>query len=222
MGYMSSSGKAKRRSRSLCATLTVGCTITRGSQVSSSRDAVAPLMRSNSVLMQRVRHEQYARLDAMQQGGLLKGAMFIHLKQDLDVVAIDWFGCEQPPETLNRQSESLTEYGVRKEVQELLARIRTELDSFSDIEAFALMTSGYRMVEHYLPKIEVLPTTRPERRRLEIPCYRARHATHIRRNPATNVSRGCCGVPAAGCFELGRSPVSCCSRRCSSVSLGPR
>jgi predicted acylesterase/phospholipase RssA/tetratricopeptide (TPR) repeat protein len=124
--------------------------------------AMAPLMRSNSVLMQRVRQEQYARLDAMRQGGLLKGAMFIHLKQDLDVVPVDWIGCDDPPETSNLRSESLTEYGVRKEVQGLLAGIRTDLDSFSDIEAFALMTSGYRMAEHYLPKIEVLPTTRRE------------------------------------------------------------
>jgi predicted acylesterase/phospholipase RssA len=122
--------------------------------------AMAPLMRSNSVLMQRVRQEQYARLDAMRQGGLLKGAMFIHLKQDLDVVPIDWIGCEEPPDdSFKRRREPLTEYGVRKEVQELLAGIRTDLDSFSDIEAFALMTSGYRMTEHYLPKIEVLPTT---------------------------------------------------------------
>ena len=124
--------------------------------------AIAPLMRSNSLLMQRVRQEQYARLHAMREGGLLKGAMFIHLKQDLDVVPIDWIGCEEPPDILERRSEPLTEYGVRKEVQELLAGIRTDLDSFSDVEAFALMTSGYRMTEHYLPKIEVLPTTRRE------------------------------------------------------------
>jgi hypothetical protein len=119
---------------------------------------MAPLMRSNSVLMQRVRQEQYARLNAMRQGGLLKGAMFIHLKQDLDVVPVDWIGCEEPPEGSKRQNESLTEYGIRKEVQHLLASIRTDLDSFSEVEAFALMTSGYRMAEHYLPRIEVLPT----------------------------------------------------------------
>ncbi|WP_396604577.1 tetratricopeptide repeat-containing protein [Bradyrhizobium sp. YCK136] len=119
---------------------------------------VAPLMRSNSVLMQRVRQEQYAHLNAMQQGGLLKGAMFIHLKQDLDVVPVDWIGCEEPPDTSMQEHEPLTEYGIRKEVQELLAGIRTDLDSFSDVEAFALMTSGYRMTEHYLPKVEALPT----------------------------------------------------------------
>jgi hypothetical protein len=118
---------------------------------------VAPLMRSNSVLMQRVRQEQYARLEAMQKGGLVKGEMFIHLKQDLDVVPIDWIGCEEPPEASTQVHEALTEYGVRKEIQELLAGVRTDLDSFSDVEAFALMTSGYRMTSHYLPNCEVLP-----------------------------------------------------------------
>jgi predicted acylesterase/phospholipase RssA len=119
---------------------------------------VAPLMRSNSVLMQRVRQEQYAHLDAMQQGGLLKGAMFIHLKKDLDVVPVDWIGCEEPPEISKQKAKTSTEYGIRKDAQELLAGIRTDLDSFSDVEAYALMTSGYRMTAHYLPKVEVLPT----------------------------------------------------------------
>lgn len=118
---------------------------------------LAPLMRSNSVLMQRVRQEQYARLDTMEQSGLLKGAMFIHLKRDLDVIPVDWIGCEEPPDSSIQKGTSLTEYGVRKEVQELLAGMRTDLDSFSDVEAYALMTSGYRMTEYYLPKVEVLP-----------------------------------------------------------------
>ncbi|BAR58797.1 hypothetical protein NK6_5639 [Bradyrhizobium diazoefficiens] len=118
---------------------------------------LAPLMRSNSVLMQRVRQEQYARLDTMEQSGLLKGAMFIHLKRDLDVVPVDWIGCEEPRDSSIQEGAPLTEYGIRKEVQELLAGIRTDLDSFSDVEAYALMTSGYRMTEYYLPKVEVLP-----------------------------------------------------------------
>jgi predicted acylesterase/phospholipase RssA len=128
---------------------------------------LAPLMRSNSVLMQRVRQEQYARLDTMQQGGLLKGAMFIHLKQDLDVVPVDWIGCEEPRDSSSQKDGPLTEYGIRKEAQELLAGIRTDLNSFSEVEAYALMTSGYRMTEHYLPKVEVLLTHGQEARRQE-------------------------------------------------------
>ncbi|QOZ13585.1 patatin family protein [Bradyrhizobium sp. CCBAU 51765] len=119
---------------------------------------LAPLTRSNSILMERVRQEQYARLNTMQKGGLLKGAMFIHLKKDLDVVPVDWVGCEEPRDDSNQTNEPFTEYGVRKEVQELLAGIRTDLDSFSEVEAYALMASGYRMTEHYLPQIQVLPT----------------------------------------------------------------
>ncbi|HEY2841417.1 MAG TPA: tetratricopeptide repeat-containing protein [Pirellulales bacterium] len=117
----------------------------------------APLTRSNSVLMERVRQEQYARLGAMEKGGLLKGLMFLHLKRDLDVIPVDWIGCEDPPETVSQQAEAFTEYGVRKQIQMLLAGIRTDLDSFSDVEAFALMTSGYRMAATYLPWVKVLP-----------------------------------------------------------------
>jgi sensor histidine kinase YesM len=39
----------------------------------------------------------------------------------------------------------LTTYGIHKKLQERIAAIRTDLDSFSDSEAYALMTSGYLM-----------------------------------------------------------------------------
>jgi len=119
--------------------------------------AFAPLTRSNSVLMERVRQEQYARLGAMENGGLLKGLMFLHLKRDLDVTPVDWKGCEDPPEEARQSADAFTEYGIRKQIQALVAGIRTDLDSFSDVEAFALMTSGYRMASTYLPQVEVLP-----------------------------------------------------------------
>src|SRR6185503_16204196 len=45
-----------------------------------------------------------------------------------------------------------TDYGLAKEIQEQLAGIRTDLDSFSEVEAFALMTSGYRMAEYEYAK----------------------------------------------------------------------
>lgn len=118
---------------------------------------LASLTRSNSILMERVRQEQYARLETMERGGLLKGMMFIHLKKDLDVVPIDWLGCEEPRDDSNQTDEPVTEYGIRKRVQELLAGIRTDLDSFSEVEAYALMASGYRMTEYYLPQVQVLP-----------------------------------------------------------------
>jgi hypothetical protein len=122
---------------------------------------IAPLARSNSLLMERVRQEQFARLDAMDKGGLVKGLMILHLKRGLDVTPIDWKGCETEPdpdaEDDARKRKPVTGYGVRKEIQALLAGIRTDLDSFSDVEAFSLMTSGYRMAETYLSGVSVLP-----------------------------------------------------------------
>jgi predicted acylesterase/phospholipase RssA len=124
---------------------------------------VAPLSRSNSVLMQRVRQEQFARLKTAFDGGLIRGMMFIHLKQDLDVEPVSWLGCEEPAEQANplAAAQTLTSYLVRKRVQKLVAGIRTDLDSFSEVEAFALMTSGYRMAERFLPAVAVLPKRPP-------------------------------------------------------------
>src|SRR5262249_5532896 len=48
----------------------------------------------------------------------------------------------------------LTRYGVAKDIQQLLAGIRTDLDSFTDVEAFALMTSGYRMTEYQFNSLD--------------------------------------------------------------------
>jgi hypothetical protein len=79
--------------------------------------------------------------------------MFVHLKDDLDVDPIDWVGCLDPFDASDDSRPvyrrgPLTRYGIAKDIQELLAGVRTDLDSFSDVESFALMTSGYRMTEH--------------------------------------------------------------------------
>jgi Patatin-like phospholipase len=124
---------------------------------------IAPLLRSNAVLMQRVRQEQFAQLKARRDGNLLKGMMFIHLKQDLDIEPVDWLGCDEPPEDDDpgRVRQPRTSYGIRKQIQELLAGIRTDLDAFSDVEAYALMTSGYRMAAQFLPAVTILPARQP-------------------------------------------------------------
>jgi predicted acylesterase/phospholipase RssA len=110
-------------------------------------------LRTNSVLQARLRTAQYQELDARQRSALLRGLMFIHLKKDLDVDPINWVQCEDPIEASDEARPAarrgvLTSYGIRKDVQEKLAAIRTDLDSFSDLEAYALMVSGYRMTEY--------------------------------------------------------------------------
>src|SRR6185503_15343191 len=109
-------------------------------------------LRSNTILQTRVREAQYHELRARQRASLLRGFMFVHLKEDLNVDPIDWIGCLDPFDASDDSRPAsrrgpLTRYGIAKDVQELLSGVRTDLDSFSDVEAFALMTSGYRMTE---------------------------------------------------------------------------
>lgn len=126
-----------------------------GSMPDPSNGLLGVPLRSNTILQARVRAAQYQELTARKRSSLLRGFMFIHLKSDLDVDPVDWIDCQdpfaasddaRPPE---RQGPR-TSYGIAKKIQERLAAIRTDLDSFSDAESYALMTSAYRMTEHQL------------------------------------------------------------------------
>lgn len=122
-------------------------------------------LRANGILMARVREAQYCELQVRKAASLLRGLMFVHLKEDLDVDVVDWIDCEEPKSRINGERGcQLTSYGILKEVQARVAALRTDLDSFSEVEAYALMTSGYRMTEREFessirgfPKSEVAP-----------------------------------------------------------------
>jgi predicted acylesterase/phospholipase RssA len=120
-----------------------------------SKGALGVPLRSNNILMSRVREAQYRELEARKQSGVLRNLMFIHLKKDLEANPIDWIGCEEPSEFVKdrpNREKGETDYGIIKEVQKKLAAIRTDLDSFCDTEAYALMISGYRMADCELKK----------------------------------------------------------------------
>ena len=126
-------------------------------------------LRSNGILMARVRESEYRELDALRRASLLRGLMFIHLKKDLEVDPVDWVGCDDTYESFDESHTAerrgvVTSYGVRKDIQQSLSGIRTDLDSFSDKEAYALMLSGYRMAGHEFAEcIKGFPTQPDER-----------------------------------------------------------
>lgn len=137
-----------------------GCSVILVSDASGQMEAqnepsngiLGPPLRSNAILQARVREAQYYELEARRRASLLRGLMFVHLKKDLENQALNWVDCEDPQDALDGvplpgSQGVLTPYGLRKDVQERLAAIRTDLDSFTDKEAYALMTSGYRMTE---------------------------------------------------------------------------
>jgi predicted acylesterase/phospholipase RssA len=128
-----------------------------GDQNDPKSDFIRVPLRSNSILQARIRGAQYQDLQARMRSSLLRGLMFVHLKSGLEPEVVDWTGCEDPVEASDDaqpiyERGELTPYGIRKEVQKKLAAVRTDLDSFNEVEAFALMTSGYMMTEWAFPR----------------------------------------------------------------------
>ena len=66
------------------------------------------------------------------------------MKKGLQGDQVDWVGCDDP-KGRSRPQQAETRYRIPERIQRKLANIRTDLDSFCDIEAYALMYSGYRM-----------------------------------------------------------------------------
>ena len=120
------------------------------SQAHPSSGLVGVPLRSNSIMMSRVRQAQLRELTARQRSGRIRGLMFLHLKLDLDIESVDWIGEQSPEDPV--KPDPMTDYDLPKELQGKLAAIRTDLDSFSDVEGFALMISGYRMAKHEFGK----------------------------------------------------------------------
>jgi predicted acylesterase/phospholipase RssA len=123
-------------------------------QDDASNSLLSVLGRSNSILQARVREAQFHVLEMRRRAALLRGQVFVHLKKGLEEKAKSWIGCQEPAgnsdeaRTTGQQDSPSTDYGIQRDIQGLLATIRTDLDSFTEAESYALMTSGYRMVEH--------------------------------------------------------------------------
>lgn len=129
------------------------------------------LIRSDSILQARVRDVEFRELQARKHASQLRSVMFLHLKKDLDADPIDWITCQDPHAASDDARPASkrtiqTTYGILKDIQRPLAAIRTDLDSFCEAEAYALMVSGYRMTENELPdalKSAELPSPEPWR-----------------------------------------------------------
>jgi predicted acylesterase/phospholipase RssA len=129
-------------------------------QAIPSSSVIGVPLRANSVLQARVRQSQYAEVKARRQSQLLQGMMFLHLKQGLVGEPIAW---EEVPPPLRESDfapkkktpdEEAASHEVSPVMKKKLAAIRTDLDSFNDLEAYALMAAGYRMTKAQLTASE--------------------------------------------------------------------
>jgi hypothetical protein len=104
-------------------------------------------------MMERIRGSGYEDLHARHRSGLLKGLTYVHLTQGLDSKEIDW-NKNAMDIAVGSIAEPITSYGIRRDVQQQLAKIRTDLDSFNDMEALALMNSGYHAMSEAARRIK--------------------------------------------------------------------
>lgn len=124
-----------------------------GQMHAQERPDTGPLgvsLRSLNIMFGTIRGRQHEALDARRRS-LLRGLMYLHLKKGLDAETCYAKASEKTvvlDDSRTTNTSELTAYGVLKKVQEHLARIRTDLDAFSDTEAYALMMSGYLMTAH--------------------------------------------------------------------------
>jgi hypothetical protein len=105
----------------------------------------------------------FSGLDARRDAGSLRASVVTHLTRGLSLKIVNPIGMgglddllrsEQRTRRTIEDLKSLdlgevpvhqTDYGIPEDVQQLLARIRTDLDCFHQLEAYALFTSGYLM-----------------------------------------------------------------------------
>jgi len=128
-----------------------------GTEPEPSTGPLGVPLRTTSVLQARVRDAEYRELSTRREASVLRGFMFVHLKKGISSEPIDWIDCSDPHEASEQAAPAskrgvLTGYGVLKGMQRALSDIRTDLDSFSDAEAFALMYSGYQMTADGFPR----------------------------------------------------------------------
>jgi len=116
--------------------------------------------RSSSIYGDSIRDEQLAHA-----GALGKPVAVMHLRKGLIADTV-WPLAEDGTRVVEDVPYDATEvlsgdFGVSGLVQEKLAYIRTDLDSFTDIEAFSLMLDGYRMTEYEVKAklMELVETT---------------------------------------------------------------
>lgn len=98
-------------------------------------------LRSSDISQDRVREAQYEDLAARERGGMLRGLLFLHLKDGLEPEPIAPIGQDAADRPAARPNQ--TPYGIDRDIQRRLAELRTDLDSFTEVEAQSLMLSGY-------------------------------------------------------------------------------
>ena len=112
-----------------------------GTENNPAVDPIPVALRVGSILQDRVRTESLLHLTATNTNNVA----FISLREGLGIQQIGWFDKNniQAPDILIPPSSQ--DFGVDPRVQDSLSKMRTDLDAFTEVEAYSLMLDAYLM-----------------------------------------------------------------------------
>jgi len=115
-------------------------------------DSAASLFfRVDTILQERLREIQLLDLKSRKYTSIVAKLSIVHLKNGLIQLPVSWIDCTDVNRSILydkkiEEENTLLKYGVMKKIQKGLSEVRTDLDSFNDLEAYALMYSGYKQM----------------------------------------------------------------------------
>ncbi len=112
-------------------------------------DNLSVLLRMTGVLQDRVRSEslKYLFTRGQEGEGGRQNVAFMDLRNGLSIREIAWIDEHNQQQPDNVTPASSQDFGVDSRVQESLSLMRTDLDAFTEVEAYSLMLDGYQMSE---------------------------------------------------------------------------
>jgi len=123
----------------------------------STNGVTGVFLRADTILQERVRELQFKDIEERGHTSQIRDLVKIHLKDGLQSKPVNWKHGSDPARKImyegidsDKDESKLTKYGVLVTVQQALSEIRTDLDSFHDTEAYALMYSGYKQTKYKL------------------------------------------------------------------------
>ncbi|MGH8658448.1 MAG: patatin-like phospholipase family protein [Gammaproteobacteria bacterium] len=112
--------------------------------------------RTDDIFQERLRQEQLFRtLETKAESRVA----LTHLRKGLPTTAVAWLDASGKPAEPDKVLRSVSppnssqDFTVTEPVQDLLSKIRTDLDSFTEVEAHSLMLDAYRMTAAVIPTV---------------------------------------------------------------------
>lgn len=122
-----------------------------GAENTPATDPIGVLLRVSTVLQDRVRTEGLQNLLGTQDKGNIA---FVNLREGLGIRQIAWVdenGIQAPDQIIPPTTQN---FGVDPVVQDSLSAMRTDLDAFTEVEAYSLMFDGYSMSKDELAQLK--------------------------------------------------------------------